>query len=203
MQEENSPKTGRENGFLAQLKADLAALGNLRVLCIAAMLSAMSLILGKFLQIPNPFQEIIRISFENLPVILAGIAFGPFVGAMTGAVADLLGCLLYGYPINPLITLGAVTVGLVSGVMAGYVLRRPLALRVCAATVTAHLTGSVLVKSLGLAAWYLGSYNMGLFELILWRLLTYAIVGTAECVILYLLLRHRALANQLERIRRK
>jgi hypothetical protein len=68
--------------------------------------------------------------------------------------------------------------------------------------VAAHLLSSVLIKSLGLAAWYLSSYQMGLLELIAWRLLTYAIVGTAECVILCLLFRRRAFTSQLERMRR-
>ena len=72
----------------------VALFGSVQGLCFAAILAAMSLILGKFLQIPNPFQEFIRISFENLPVMLAGIAMGPVVGALVGTVADLLGCFL-------------------------------------------------------------------------------------------------------------
>lgn len=204
MKNEKHPQTVRENGFLGRLKRDLTVFGNVRALCVCAMLAAMSMILEKFLQIPNPFQEIIRISFGNLPLILSGIVFGPFMGAMVGAVADLLGCALYGYAVNPLVTLGAVTVGFVAGAVANYLFFSPRwrTFRIIAATVTAHLLGSVLVKSLGLAAWYLGSYNMGLAELLLWRLLTYAIVGTAECALLCVLLRHRALISQLERIRK-
>ena len=74
----------------------LAVFSNPRALCLAALLAAMSMILGKFLQIPTPFAEFVRISFENLPVILAGLVLGPLAGAMTGAVADLVGCLAYG-----------------------------------------------------------------------------------------------------------
>ena len=79
-------------------KGRSALFGSLRIMTVAALLAAMSFILGKFLQIPNPFSEIIRLSFENLPILFAGICFGPIVGAATGAVADLVGCLLYGYP---------------------------------------------------------------------------------------------------------
>ncbi|MBR3862226.1 MAG: hypothetical protein IKM42_01040, partial [Clostridia bacterium] len=50
-------------------KARVGGFGSLRRLCFAAILAAMSLVLGKFLQIPHPFQEFIRISFENLPVL--------------------------------------------------------------------------------------------------------------------------------------
>ena len=48
----------------------IAVFGNPRAMCLAALLAAMSLILGKFLQIPTPFSQIIRISFENLPLLL-------------------------------------------------------------------------------------------------------------------------------------
>ena len=187
----------------ARLKKEIALFGNLRALCLAALFSAMSLILGKFLQIPTPFAEIIRISFENLPILMAGITMGPLVGAAVGVVADLLGCLLYGYSINPLITLGALTVGLVSGLMAHYVVRRPPLLRIVSATVAAHLLGSVLIKSLGLAAWYLSRYSMGLTQLMLWRALNYALIGAAEASLLYLLLGHRGLSSQLERMLKK
>ncbi len=182
-------------------KSNLLLFGNLRVLCAASLLSAMSLILGKFLQIPNPFSQIIRISFENLPILFSGICFGPLVGAATGAVADLVGCLLYGYAINPIITLGAAAVGMVSGLVA-LIVRRPLWLCCVLSTVLAHLTGSVLIKSLGLAAWYLSEYNMGLWQLMLWRLLTYTLIGTLECTIIFLLLRSKAVFAQVESLRR-
>ena len=186
-----------------RMRRDVAVFGSVRALCFAAMLAAMSLILGKFLQIPNPFQEIIRISFENLPIILAGITMGPLVGALTGIVADLLGCALYGYAVNPLITLGGAAVGLLAGVLSNYVVRRPLLLRVAVSVAAAHLAGSVFIKSLGLAAWYLGSYNLGFGELVLWRALTYPIIAVAECTILYLLLRHRAFVTLIERMRKR
>ena len=183
-----------------KLQRDIALFGNLRALCLAAVLAAMSLILGKFLQIPNPLQQVVRISFENLPILLAGITMGPFIGGTVGVVADLLGCALYGYAINPIVTLGALAVGLLSGIVGRYVITRPLGLKIAVATALAHLVGSVGVKSFGLAAWYLSSFQMGLAELLLWRLATYAIVATAEGVLLWLLLRRRAITSQMERI---
>lgn len=184
-------------------KGNIALFGNVRVLVAAALLAAMSLILGKFLQIPNPFQNIIRISFENLPIIFAAISFGPAIGAVVGVAADLVGCLLYGYSINPLITLGAATVGIVAGVVSNYIVRRPTWLSTALSVLCAHICGSVVVKSFGLAAWYLSSYNMGLVELMLWRLLTYTVIGVAEFVILFLLFRSRAVTNQIEKFKTK
>ena len=182
------------------LISDLRAPTRLRVIVAAAILAAMSFILGKFLQIPNPFMEIIRISFENLPLMVAGICFGPLVGAMTGAVADLVGCLLYGYSINPLITLGAAAVGFTAGVVSHYLIRKPLALSVGVSVFSAHILGSVVIKSFGLAAWYLAKYNMGIAELMGWRLLVYTLTGIAEFTVIYLLLRSRMFRAQLERL---
>jgi len=181
----------------------IAVFGNPRALCLAALLAAMSLILGKFLQIPTPFAEFVRISFENLPVILAGLVLGPLAGAMTGAVADLVGCLAYGYSINPIITLGAAAAGLVAGVFGWLFARTPLLCRISVATVMAHLVGSVAIKTAGIAAWYLAKYDLGYMELTLWRLLNYSIIAVLEILILYLLLRHRGLQKQLERMCRK
>lgn len=192
-----------EGGRRTSLRHHIAVFGNPRALCLAAMLAAMSMILGKFLQIPTPFSELIRISFENLPVILAGILLGPLAGAMTGIVADLIGCVAYGYSINPLITLGAGAVGLVAGLVAFLLERAPLLWRVIGAVVLSHVIGSVLIKTAGLAAWYLAAYDLGYGQLLLWRVLNYAIIAALEATLLYLLLRHRGIARQLERMCRK
>ena len=196
-------QTRKEASTRENLHRDIAVFGNLRALCMAAVLAAMSLVLGKFLQIPNPFQQVIRISFENLPILFAGLTMGPFVGALVGVVADLLGCALYGYAINPLITLGGAAVGFFAGIVSHYVIKNHLLAKIVASATLAHLVGSVVIKSFGLAAWYLGSFGMGFAELVLWRLLTYTIIAVAEIALLYLLLRHRALQKQLERMLRK
>ncbi|MBR2011428.1 MAG: folate family ECF transporter S component [Clostridia bacterium] len=201
--EELDEATPKGTGFSSseghsRAHARVGGFGSLRRLCFAAILAAMSLVLGKFLQIPHPFQEFIRISFENLPVLLAGLSMGPVVGALVGAVADLLGCVLYGYSINPIVTLGAASVGLVSGFLARYVVKKSLLAKVTVSVSLAHLVGSVFIKSAGLAAWYLAKYELGYLEFLGWRCLNYLIVGTAECVLLYLLLHNRAFAKQIK-----
>ena len=177
--------------------------GSLQGLCFASILTAMSLILGKFLQIPNPFQEFIRISFENLPIFIAGFTLGPVAGALVGIVADLIGCIAYGYTINPIITVGAAAVGAISGFFANYVIRKPLILKTVISVSLAHVIGSVLIKSAGLAAWYLSKYEIGFLEFVLWRLLNYTIIATAECVIIYLLFKNKAFSKQAERMCRR
>lgn len=178
----------------------LFVLARPRCLCLAGLLAAMSFILGKFLQVPNPFSNFVRISFENLPLVLAGLALGPVAGAMTGAVADLVGCLLYGYDINPIVTLGAAAVGFFAGLASYLPSRVPTVWRVIFAEVTAHVAGSLFLKTWGLAQWYLAQYNMGYWQMFGWRAGTYLMIATLETLILTMLLRHKGFSQQLRRL---
>ncbi len=165
------------------------------IMVAAALLTALSIICGKYLAIRGG--DVLRFSFENLPLLLAGVAFGPVVGALTAVAADLIGCLLVGYTINPLITLGGALIGCIGGVCYRYTPKLPPRVRVLLTTALAHLVGSVIVKTLGLAAFY----DMPLWELAMWRLLNYAIIGAAEGFLLYGILKNKAILSQLERIK--
>ena len=153
-------------------------------LAVCAFLVALSIVCGKFLAIP--VGEILRFSFENLPILFAGLAFGPAAGVMVGVTADLLGCVLRGYAVNPWVTAGAVLIGLLAGLGGGCLRRLPLGIRVAVVTALAHLIGSVMVKTIGLSVYY----AFPLWELMLWRLLNYVLIGGAEAVLLYFLLRN-------------
>jgi ECF transporter S component (folate family) len=57
------------------------------------LLIALSIILTRFLAImPTPN---IRISFGHLPIILAGLLFGPIAGGLAGFAADFIGTTLF------------------------------------------------------------------------------------------------------------
>ena len=169
----------------------IAVFGSLRIMVLCSVFVAISIVCGKYLAIRGG--DVLRFSFENMPIILAGIAFGPVAGAAVGIVADLIGCFLVGYAINPIITVAGGLIGAIGGLM--YHLCRKLPLWACTAiTVTAcHITGSVLVKTVGLAAFY----SMPLWELMLWRLLNYVIIGIAEGFLIYVLLKNKAFRKQL------
>lgn len=136
------------------LQAKAGASSRVRMIAMLAILAAASVVLGKFLQIP--IGDSIRISFENLPILFAGLVFGPIGGGVTGLVADLVGCIAVGYEINPVITLGAVSVGLVAGIMSRFFVREGKASlwRVLICVLFAHIIGSVILKSAGLRLWY-------------------------------------------------
>lgn len=169
----------------------------LRIAVFSSFLAAMSIVFGKYLAIN--LGEVIRISFENTPIFFSGLAFGPIVGVAVGIVADLVGCLLVGYAVNPLVTVGAAMIGLVSGLMGAFLKKsRGVSryLMAFAAVFASHIVGSVLVKTAGLAAFY----SMPYYALLLWRTLNYLIVGTLEGVILSLLLTNRRINEEIRRL---
>ena len=90
-----------------------------------------------------------------------------------------------------MVTLGAITVGLVGGAFWRIFSAFPYAPRLAISVLAAHLCGSVLIKTVGL--WLLIYNEMPFFIVLLWRLLNYAIVGAAELGLLYLLLKNRSL----------
>ena len=70
-----------------------------RRLVFLSFLTAMSIILTRLLSIRIPIGGVegIRIGFGALPIIFAGILFGPLAGGIVGGLSDLLG-----YMINPM-----------------------------------------------------------------------------------------------------
>ena len=90
-----------------------------------ALLVAIQIILARYLSIQS---ETFRISFETIPLALAGMWLGPLSGIIVAFVADLLGTLLsgIGVPFMPL-SLGPMFFAWFCGVSAKYVFRSSLA----------------------------------------------------------------------------
>lgn len=166
----------------------------LKALAMMAILAALSIILGKYLAIG--VGDVLRFSFENLPIIFAGIMFGPMGGILVGVVADLIGCVLVGYAINPIITLGAAAIGGISGLF--WIFKKKMhgissAVKIPICVILSHIVGSVIIKTFGLSAFY----DMPFLILMLWRLLNYAIIGALESVILYFLTKNKAISKEM------
>ena len=58
-----------------------------------------------------------RITIGSVCTILAGLWFGPVAGGVSGLISDVLGCILKGYAINPLITVAAILWGVIPALM--------------------------------------------------------------------------------------
>ena len=152
---------------------------------------AISIVAGKYLAIR--VGDLFRFSLENTSILLAGILFGPLAGMAVGVVADLLGCVLVGYAINPLVTLGAAAIGLVSGLVFRF-FRVKQAFKLTIAVLLAHLLGSVVLKTIGLAQFY----GMPIYVLMGWRALNYLIVGVLDGIVLHLLLNVSTIAKYIK-----
>ena len=116
-----------------------------RTLTVLALLIAMSIVFSRVLSISTGF---VRFNLGSLPVLLAGIVFGPGAGFAGGSI-------LAGYAINPLITLGAASIGLVGGWLwqtLPHTLR--LGQRLLLSVVAAHVVGSIVINSLALHIFY-------------------------------------------------
>lgn len=138
-----------------------------------SILIALSLILGKFLTINTGF---FRINLGNLPVIIAGLAYGSGAGFAVGAIVDFIGCVLKGYSWNPLITLGVGMFGFCAGLPhKNWVLKVFLG----------HLLGSVIINTLALRLWY--GYSWSLLAV---RIPNTFILAIVEILVLRLLMQN-------------
>ena len=134
-----------------------AAKSALKRLVLGAMLAAMSVVIGMFCKsFLNFGGGLWRITFENLPIILAGIFLGPVTGGMVGIVSDLTSYLLSPqiYPPNLIVTAGACAVGLMSGLMARFVVREHSVKQIILSASVAHVLGSMIIKPIGLYRFY-------------------------------------------------
>ncbi len=168
-----------------------------KMIVMSGLLIAMSIVLGKFLSFN--IGTSIRISFENLPILMAGIFFGPVIGGIVGAGADLIGCIMAGYAINYFITIGAFAIGFMSGLLSNYIFKKkhnfPL---IALSIIPAHIIGSMLIKSVGMYIYYHTP-----LEVLAIRIPIYIVTGLAETYIIYLLLKNKAFSAQVERMCKK
>lgn len=99
---------------------------NTKSLVSASLLTAISIILTRALSIIIPIAggQALRIGFGGVPIMIAGILFGPLVGALTGVTADLVGVLINPMgPYFPGFTLSAGLSGFIPGLFYHYVFK--------------------------------------------------------------------------------
>ena len=165
----------------------ISLFGSLKVMTMAAMLTAMSVVIGIFCKSFLNFGEgLYRITFENLPILLAGIMFGPIVGGVVGAATDVISYVLspQTYPINIVVTLGATAVGMISGLLSRYVFKKKTNARIVFSSLAAHAVGSMIIKPIGLFAFYGWA--------VLWRVPMYFVIAPIEIVLICAMRRNSA-----------
>ena len=165
----------------------ISLFGSLKVMTMAAMLTAMSVVIGIFCKSFLNFGEgLYRITLENLPILLAGIMFGPIVGGVVGAATDIISYFLspQTYPINIVVTLGATAVGMISGLLSRCVFKKKTNARIVFSSLAAHVVGSMIIKPIGLFAFYGWA--------VLWRVPMYFVIAPIEIVLICAMRRNSA-----------
>ena len=69
-----------------------------KTIASCALLAAISIVMARLLSFATP--DGVRWSADKFPLFLAGMLFGPLMGAVTGFVADLLGSIMQ-FGFNP------------------------------------------------------------------------------------------------------
>ena len=158
---------------------------SVRTLTMLALLTAMSIVFSRVLSISTGF---VRFNLGSLPVLLAALLFGPGAGFAVGAVADLIGGVLSGYAINPLITLGAGAIGFAAGLAWQKLPEMRLGLRLQISVLLGHFVGSMVITSMALRIFY--GYPWATLAV---RIPNALILSAVNTVLLRILLENRSL----------
>jgi len=86
-------------------------------IALSALLIALHIVVTRYLSYQSEF---LRLSFEAIPLMLAGMILGPGYAVLIGGVADVLGATVFatsGAPFFPGFTLSSVLIGCICGVL--------------------------------------------------------------------------------------
>ena len=191
-----------KNQAAAAPAAQHTGLKNVRILATSALLAAISVVLARLI-IPMP-NEATRFSLEAVPIFIAGMLFGPIPGALVGFVADFVGCLFSGYGYNPMFCIPPILYGLCAGLFRPMLVKKVNIGRIALAFLPAITLGSVLWQSMALALVYGGDAKQAFFlAKLVSRSIQFALTGTVDTLIVWLLLRRGALNAVQRRIQVK
>ena len=158
-----------------------------RAVACCAMLAALSIVFARLLSISPPGG--VRWSLDKFPLFLAGMLFGPVMGALTGFTADFLGSLMQ-YGFNPLLCLPAILYGLFGGVFSQYLRKKFTVVRLGFSYLFPITLGSILYQSYMLAYLYFdGGLKEGLAYYLGTRSVQFAIMLVVEVAIIYTLMK--------------
>lgn len=159
----------------------------IKTLVYSAMLAAVSVVMARVLCFATP--DGVRWSLDKFPLFLAGMFFGPVMGALTGFVADFIGSLMQ-FGFNPLLCLPAILYGLFGGVFRRYIQKNTTVFRLGLSYLFPIALGSILYQSSMLAWLYFdGVYAEGLVYYLSTRTLQFSIMLVVETLIVYMLIK--------------
>lgn len=154
-----------------------------RTLVFLGLLAAMHVVLTRVfvIEIGSDY----RISLGSVCTIMAGLWFGPVGGGVCGLVSDILGCILKGYAINPLITVAGVIWGVIPALMrfalVGKKTKKMAVL--CVAVAITSVFSTLVFTTAGIAFINGGEFWVSAMALLPGRLAQWAIMTPIYCVL--------------------
>lgn len=158
-----------------------------KTLVSCSLLAALSIVFARFI-IPMP-SETMRFSIEALPIVMAGLFFGPVAGLLVGFAADTIGCLFTPYGWNFVFTVPPMLYGLFGGLLRGLLKRKVDFFRVLGVFLPPAVLGSVLWQSFWLSRLY-GTRTFAAFLSV--RAAQFAVTAVVNSLLLFLLFRSGA-----------
>ena len=113
---------------------------NVKNLVFMALLVAMQLVLTRVLVLDlGPY----RITVGTVCTVLAGLWMGPVAGGTCGLCADIVGCFLKGYAVNPFITLASILWGVLPALFRKFYLSKSRKAKTVGISVSIVITGVI------------------------------------------------------------
>lgn len=161
----------------------------IKKLVTIAMLVAISIVISSAFKALNLGSGPLRVTFENFTIILSGILYGPIVGGIVGLLTDLSSFIVTPQTavFLPVVTLGATMVGVVSGIVSKFIVRKKGAMQIVLSGAAAHLIGTLIIKTVGLFPIF-GVLTFG-------RIPIYLIIAPIEIALLCMLLKRDSFAR--------
>lgn len=160
-----------------------------------AVLVAISIILTRMfgMMLPVGGAMVIRLSFGEIPIIMAGLLLGPLAGALTGVAADLLGFMInsFGGPYFPGFTLTAALTGALPALILRHVREKGFSWKqLLVAILITDIITSVIMNTM----WLHIMYNKALAVILPPRIIARAMLIPVYTMIIYTMTKHPVLA---------
>ncbi|MBN2852423.1 MAG: folate family ECF transporter S component [Clostridia bacterium] len=152
-----------------------------RTLVITSLLIAITVILARFLSIKT---DIVRISLEFLPIVLSSVLFGPIIGGITGALADVIGIALFpSGTFFPGFTISAFLTGIIYGL---FLYKKEITI---VRTIITVLIKVFIIDLVLVTTWLMILYKLPLEALMVARLIKCGIIVPVEILLIYFVVR--------------
>ncbi len=163
-----------------------------RTLVLAALFVGINIILSR-LGALMLFNNTVRLSFGNVPLILSGLVLGPIPGFLTGVSSDILGFLInsHGGAFHPGFTLSAGLTGAIPGVIMLFY-KKEVSLSLI---VVANLLVYFLISGLLNTLWLTHLMGTGFAVLLPARLISNILITIVNIVLIYAVMKSLSRTN--------